>query len=94
MNSVSDKSFIDDTVDLDGKVFVRCTFERCILRFSGTAVFSTSDCTIDSSNQLALSGAAVTTIRQFRALLTYGGILTDAAKYWLFNADAESVLRH
>ena len=41
METITDRSFIDDTIDVDGRTFVRRTFERCILKFHGGEVFST-----------------------------------------------------
>jgi hypothetical protein len=93
MNSVSDKSFIDDTIDLDGNTFIRCKFERCIMRFNGTANFMTSDC-ITEGCQFALGGPASITIRQFRAMLGVGGAMGEHANYWLYDPAAETILRH
>jgi hypothetical protein len=93
MNSVSDKSFIDDTVDLDGNLFARCTFERCTLRFNGTANFMTTDCTTEGC-EFALGGPATITIRQCRAMLDVGGLMGDTVKFWLYDAAAETIPRH
>ena len=93
MNSVSDKSFIDDTIDLDGNFFLRCTFERCIMRFNGTANYMTSDCTVDGC-QFALGDPARLVVRQFRAMLSVGGLMGDSIRYWLFDPSAETIPRH
>jgi hypothetical protein len=93
MNSVSDKSFIDDTVELDGNLFARCTFERCTLRFSGSANFMTTDCTTDGC-EFALGDPARLVARQFRAMLSVGGLMGDTVRYWLFDPSAETILRH
>lgn len=94
MQSVTDRSFIDETLELDGKLFLRCSFERCVMAFNGTAVFSMADCTFGEGCQFTLGGAAVVTVRQLRALLTYGGIFTDVVKYYLFDPKAEVMLGH
>jgi hypothetical protein len=39
---ISGKSFLNETVSLDGKVFVNCTFNNVILSFDGTAPFEIS----------------------------------------------------
>jgi len=33
-----DETFYGTTVDVDGKVFERCVFDKCMLRFSGAAL--------------------------------------------------------
>jgi hypothetical protein len=39
---ISGKTFANETVRLDGKVFVNCTFNNVILSFDGTAPFELS----------------------------------------------------
>jgi hypothetical protein len=42
METITDKLFTEDTiVDVDGKTFLRCTFDRSTLRFHGYATFVT-----------------------------------------------------
>ena len=66
MEVVEDKSFRDETVSLDGKLFVRCNFESCTLVFAG------GHCEWEASNfshcRVTLEGAASNTLQVLRAL--------------------------
>lgn len=88
MQTIADRSFIDETVDVDGKEFHRCTFERCVLIFHGREVFSTIECRLENGNTFELADSANIVIQQFRLFLSYGGIFGDTAKHFLYSPSA------
>lgn len=66
MEVVEGKNFTNETVYLDGKLFVRCDFESCALVYSG------EKCEWEESNfsncRVTLQGAASNTLQVLRAL--------------------------
>jgi hypothetical protein len=94
MQSIANQSFTDKTLDVDGKVFVRCTFERCRLVFHGTDVFSHTDCRIGDSCTFVLEDAAARTIRQLREIRNAGGTFGEAAAHYLSGPDDGTTLGH
>jgi hypothetical protein len=57
----SHESFTDQRVELDSKLFVQCTFIRCILVYSGGAGGGLTQCTINNC-VWKFEGAASNTI--------------------------------
>jgi hypothetical protein len=77
METITDKLFTEDAiVDVDGKTFLRCTFDRCTLRFHGHATFATVECRIGVGCSFEVVDDANTVIRQLRYMRSYGGILS------------------
>jgi hypothetical protein len=53
METITDKLFTEDAIiDVDGKTFLRCTFDRCTSRFHGHATFATVECSIGVGRRL------------------------------------------
>jgi len=48
VKEIRDQSFTDQRIELDGKLFVRCTFVRCILVYAGGDGGGISGCTINN----------------------------------------------
>ncbi|HKC47855.1 MAG TPA: hypothetical protein VKB45_12565 [Gemmatimonadales bacterium] len=66
-----DQTFTDQRIELDGKLFVRCTFVRCILVYSGGDGGGISGCTINNC-VWKLEGAAANTVG-FMAAMYHSG---------------------
>src|ERR1700676_2567652 len=58
---VRDKEFNGETVHLDGRIFVKCTFTDCMIVFSATAPMGLNSSKFENCN-FSLSGAAGLTI--------------------------------
>jgi len=48
VQEINGTSFTDQRIELDGKLFVRCTFVRCILVYAGGDGGGISGCTINN----------------------------------------------
>lgn len=48
VQEINGASFTDQRIELDGKLFVRCTFVRCILVYAGGDGGGISGCTINN----------------------------------------------
>jgi hypothetical protein len=95
METITDKLFAEDTiVDVDGKTFLRCTFDRCTLRFHGQATFTTVDCRIGVGCSFEVVDDANTVIRQLRYMRSYGGILSGVVDYYLSEGATPSAKLH
>lgn len=71
------KKFHDIDVCLDGSTFVSCTFERCVLIFSGFLPVHLEANTISADCKWEFTGAAANTVQFMRALHSHGGGGTD-----------------
>ncbi len=79
--TTADAHFADETIAIDGKEFVNCTFERCTITYSGGAIFflpgsKFQDCTFE------FQGPALRTLEALRVLHGFGmqefvGRITD-----------------
>jgi len=95
METITDKLFTEDTVvDVDGKTFLRCTFDRCTLRFHGRATFTTVDCRVGVGCSFEVVDDANTVIRQLRYMRTYGGLLSGVVDYYLSEGATPSAKLH
>jgi len=95
METITDKLFTEDTiVDVDGKTFLRCTFDRCTLRFHGRATFTTVECRIGVGCSFEVVDDANTVIRQLRYMRSYGGILSGVVDYYLSEGATPSAKLH
>ena len=72
MNVIENQSFIDCTVEMDGKTFINCTFDGCVIRFVGSAVHSAVGCRFDDCG-VSFDGAAYIVVMQLRAWISGGG---------------------
>jgi hypothetical protein len=88
MQTIEKGSFVGETIDVDGKEFRHCTFERCVLRFHGRETFATIECRFIDGCTLALADHAGVVVEQLRAFLGHGGGFADAARHFLFGPDA------
>lgn len=66
-----EQTFSDQRIELDGRLFVRCTFVRCILVYSGGDGGGISGCTINNC-VWKLEGAAANTVG-FMAAMYHSG---------------------
>jgi hypothetical protein len=71
IQEIHQKDFTDLRVELDDKLFVKCSFTRCILVFSGGAGGGLTQCTI-SNCVWKFEGAAANTIG-FMATMYHAG---------------------
>ena len=55
-----EQSFVGAEMDIDGEVFERCTFDRCVLIYRGGEMPTVLDCTLNSSRFKLLDAAART----------------------------------
>ena len=94
MEAIIDRSFIEETVDVDGKTFVRCTFERCVFEFHGREAFDMAECHIGDGCFFGMAEYAEVVSRQLRVMLSYGGMLGGAARYFLSDASNPTVGLH
>ncbi|MGA3159352.1 MAG: hypothetical protein ABSE43_17475 [Steroidobacteraceae bacterium] len=95
METITDKLFTEDAVvDVDGKTFLRCTFDRCTLRFHGRATFATVECRIGVGCSFEVVDDANTVIRQLRYMRSYGGILSGVVDYYLSEGATPSAKLH
>lgn len=66
-----DKTFRDETVDVDGVEFSNCTFERCRVRYSGGALPVLAGCRFGGC-QFVFAREAENTLNFIRALYHSG----------------------
>lgn len=68
----TDRTFIDETIDIDGCTFERCTFVRCRLVYGGgpPPVFATPH-TTDSTTAWVFQGSASSTLRVLSSLYRF-----------------------
>jgi hypothetical protein len=62
MALISGNNFSDLRVELDGKQFERCTFDRCAIVYKASSPYKLNDCTF-SDCSFHFEGAAALTIR-------------------------------
>jgi hypothetical protein len=67
LEPVADKSFRNETVDIDGKRFTSCTFKGCSLNYSGGNVEFGPGCLVENSRPI-FSGAARHTVLLLHSL--------------------------
>lgn len=68
----SNKTFREETVDLDGNEYIHCTFERCKLMYLGGLIPRLDTCHFDSSPFMFEKGAGNTI--EFLRELYHGGL--------------------
>lgn len=68
MTVIYDETFVDDTIVLDGKKFVNCTFIRCLLIFAGGHFEWTNPKRVDCRWKMA--GDALETTRFIEMIAT------------------------
>lgn len=71
METVADKTFDNETVNVDGKAFSGCTFNYCTLVYSAGDVPTFTNCDF-GSNTLQFEGAAQNTLKFLSTLQTGG----------------------
>ena len=76
------------------KEILRCTFDRCTLRFHGHATFATVECRIGVGCSFEVVDDASTVIRQLRYMRSYGGLLSGIVDYYLSEAGTTSAKLH
>lgn len=64
MTPIEDQAFENQTLIMDGKLFLRCRFENCSLIYTG-GEFGWTDCHF-GVNVFHLKGAAQKTVKSFR----------------------------
>lgn len=68
---ISNRTFVNERVDIDGVNFQDCSFSDCIMVFSGKAVFLFERCKTERS-QIKYEGAAETTIEALACMYASG----------------------
>lgn len=66
--TIQNKTFLDETVEIDGKTFVNCRFENVILKYSGEEPFSLQDSQFHGSLQFLFAGAAANAVEALTAM--------------------------
>ena len=64
---VENKTFEDQTVEIDGKEFKGCVFKNCLIQFNGKAQMGLSNCQFHGCS-LGMSGAAGLTVGYLKAI--------------------------
>ena len=68
LTAIEGKQFLDETIDLDGKWFVRCRLERCEMIFRGERPFAFTNCHLDAP-RVRIEGRARMVLAQLAGLL-------------------------
>lgn len=68
LEHVQDKHFKNETVEIDGKRFTSCTFESCMLRYSGGDMEFGPGCVVEGNSRPQFSGPAGRTVMLLHAL--------------------------
>ena len=88
LEHVRDKTFKNETVEIDGKRFTNCHFDGCELKYSGGDVEFGSCCSVENSRP-QFSGPARRTVFFLWALGLLGfDPLAEQRKTWPRNASA------
>ena len=85
MNIIENESFNNQTVELDGKGFVNCSFTKCNLIFRGVSAFGLDQQTLSKINGVTLEfldGASLT-IQALGMLYKTGGSFQEWAEFYL-----------
>ena len=77
MQHFTSVKFVNETIDIDDKAYINCSFFKCVIRFSGTGPVSFKNCHFEECG-IEFKGHAVTTVVFLRAI--YHG-LGDWGKY-------------
>ena len=90
MKIIENRTFSNETIELDGKGFVDCSFTKCALVFRATAPFGLDEKTMAKLNGVTLSfsdGAALT-IQALGLLYKSGGTFQQWVEHELKAAGA------
>ncbi|KMS55475.1 hypothetical protein V474_18425 [Novosphingobium barchaimii LL02] len=68
---VSDKAFANERVRIDGTEFQRCTFENCILTYTGAGRFILHDCD-GADGAVEFEGPAASTLHALQSAYADG----------------------
>ena len=80
-STITGQKFAKSDIRLDGKYFVGCSFENCVLRFGGTEVFGFQNCTA-SNARFEFDGHAAAVLSALSVLYGSG-----------FKSDVESLFQ-
>ncbi|MGX9693783.1 hypothetical protein ACTJNK_25840 [Achromobacter anxifer] len=73
--TIQNRTFRDETVEIDGKIFRNCRFENVILKYSGEQPFSLQDSQFHGSLQFFFAGPAANAVEALTAMYTGFGDL-------------------
>ncbi|PNY82053.1 hypothetical protein [Deinococcus koreensis] len=71
MQTIENQTFSNQRIELDDTQFVGCTFDGCVLIYSGTGGTSLSDCTIHNTG-FGFEGGAAKTLELLSAMYRGG----------------------
>lgn len=80
MEIIEDKAFSNETVELDGRGFIRCSFIGCHLIFRGKEAFGLRDYRLSNTTMEFADNAALT-IQAIGLLYRAGGSLKKWVEY-------------
>jgi hypothetical protein len=85
MKTIENETFNNETVELDGKGFINCSFTKCNLIFRASSPFGLDTKTLSKMNGVTLEflDSAALTIQALGMLYKTGGSFKEWAEFYL-----------